>query len=156
MDHEHCKNASLFYYHGPSMEDAILNRAAELSKKYPVVILGDAADIPLLKEALSTKARLIQNDEVLGPHMLPHGVFVAPYDSKMFFSGKPQTGVKLVIGVSQSPFTLEGYLEMMATYMDVGESCNIAVKLTSFTVIPDLKSMNPSASEITDADTIPF
>lgn len=60
MDHEHMTNATHYYFSQHSMEVTVLNRAAELSKEYPVVILGhDTADVTRLKEALGSKAQVV-------------------------------------------------------------------------------------------------
>ncbi|KAF9328982.1 hypothetical protein BG006_007919 [Podila minutissima] len=155
IDHEHMKNANNFYFSEPSLEEVVLNRAAELSMEYPVVVLGnDIGDIARLKEIIGAKAHLIPDTAVLGPDMLPHGMFVAPYSARFFFVGKPRTGVRLIISLSQSPVTLERYLATMATYMDVGETCNIVFKINSHADVPKLKAVANEAREITNK--VPF
>ncbi|KAF9314820.1 hypothetical protein BG003_003761 [Podila horticola] len=155
IDHEHMKNANHFYFSEPSMEDAVLNRAAELSKEHPVVVLGsDTGDTARLKELLGTKAQLTPDASILGPDTLPHGIFVAPYSARLSFVGKPRTGVRLMICLSQTPFTLDRYLATMATYMDMGESCNIVFKMNSHADVPNLKAVATEACEITTQ--VPF
>ncbi|KAG0098678.1 hypothetical protein BGZ93_010728 [Podila epicladia] len=155
IDHEHMKNAKHFYFSEPSMEEVVLNRAAELSKEYPVVVLGnDTGDITRLKDIISTKAHLIPDTAVLGPDMLPHGMFVALYNVRISFVGKSQTGVRLIINLSLSPVTLERYLAMVATFMDVGETCNIVFKINSHADVPNIKAVATEVREITNK--IPF
>ncbi|KAG0035689.1 hypothetical protein BGZ82_005176 [Podila clonocystis] len=155
IDHEHMKNASHFYFSEPSMEKVVLDRAAELSKEYAVVVLGnDTGDIARLKDILATKAQLTPDAAVLGPDTLPHGIFVAPYSARFSVVGKPRTGVRLIISLSESPLTLERYLATMATYMDVGESCNIVFKMNSHADVSNLKAVATEVRGITNK--VPF
>ncbi|KAF9216850.1 ESCRT-II subunit protein snf8 [Podila verticillata] len=154
MDHEHMTNATHYYFWRPLMEEAVLNRAAELSKEYPVVILGhDSADVARLKETLGSKAQVTPEAAVLGPNMLSHGIFVAHYGTRFSFVGKPRTGVRLLVSLSRSPLILERHLAVMATYMDVGESCNIVFKMNSHDDVPILKTTGADAAEITDTES---
>lgn len=82
--------------------------------------------------------------------MLPHGIFVAHYSARFSFVGKPRTGVRLIVSLSRSSLILERHLAVMATYMDVGESCNIVFKMNSHDDVPILKNAGADATEITD------
>ncbi|KAF9420710.1 hypothetical protein BGZ94_009048 [Podila epigama] len=156
IDYENMTQASHYTFTEKATELAVLNYAIERSKECPVVILCFDSEYQNLKGYLSSKTRMItavaSNAE---QGILPNGVLLTTQVHNQLLQTKVRTGVRFILNMAKDPPLLERYLEMLSSYMDMYEPCQVVTRVSSPSSFDAFKPFGVTVEHIQDA-TLPF
>ncbi|KAF9359702.1 hypothetical protein BGX26_011650 [Mortierella sp. AD094] len=126
MDHVNVRNAYHHSYTDVALADGFVERAANLSKEGTVVIIcHDATESNRLRDRLAGSAEILTISKVAESTGTISGLLITPQLSTSILQTRAHSAVKMILNISGVNLTPDRYLEMMASYMDAGQECEI-------------------------------
>ncbi|KAG0328230.1 hypothetical protein BG004_002583 [Podila humilis] len=154
MDFENLKNAKHYCLPELANDEQLIARAMELSNEMPVVLIchDGSACTNMRKRVAELPVTMITSTNDLGA--VSKGIFLTPSVEASMLMGKAVKGVGLIVNLANRALDLERYLDMMATYMDVGQPCTVVFKMQADTNLGSLRAVGMDIEEI--KEEIPF
>ncbi|KAG0006388.1 hypothetical protein BGZ79_000035 [Entomortierella chlamydospora] len=132
MDHVNIRNARHHSYTDVAMADGFIERAAKLSEDGTVVVIcRDATESSRLRDRLAGCAEILTVSKIAESNGSICGLLITPQLSASVLQSRSHSAVKMILNISGATITPDRYLEMMASYMDAGQECEIVTWIGS-------------------------
>ncbi|KAF9364560.1 hypothetical protein BGX34_001171 [Mortierella sp. NVP85] len=152
MDYINVHSADHFYITENALVEAVLDRAVALSKENTVVVIcHDSADVNRMKDKLVDRADVVVLPRASEMEVI-RGVVVTAHTTTRIVQSKAHKPVKMIANLSGAVLFPDRYLEMLASYMDVGEQCEVIVKVGSQDALRSLEAIDVSFKQYTAAE----
>ncbi|KAG0200405.1 hypothetical protein BGX28_006527 [Mortierella sp. GBA30] len=150
MDHVHINSANHCYYTDKALTETLLNQAIDKSKNNTVIVVcHDMTEVARLKDQLSSRVQPITSADLAGATGVVSGLLLIPQHTNWALEGKPHADVKMILNLAGTNLTPERYLDMLASYMDLGEPCEVVSKVGSRISLKSIEALGAVFSEIT-------
>ncbi|KAF9174692.1 hypothetical protein BGX21_001474 [Mortierella sp. AD011] len=132
MDHVNIRNARHHSYTDVALSDGFIERAAKLSEDGTVVVIcRDATESSRLRDRLANRAEILTISKIAESNGSICGLLITPQLSASVLRSRSHSAVKMILNISGATITPDRYLEMMASYMDAGQECEIVTWVRS-------------------------
>ncbi|KAF9912474.1 hypothetical protein EC991_010561 [Linnemannia zychae] len=155
-DFVHIHSAEHKYFVGNAIFGDILKHAVKLAKTQTVVVVcHDPHEALRLREQLKDDVELLLTSRAADAKVEAGGVIsgmlVTNMSSGQVLEGTPHTPVRLIVNLAGTTLTVDGYLRMMGTYMDISEDCTIVSKVGSPTALKELEEFGIELEAVSEA-----
>ncbi|KAF9130661.1 hypothetical protein BGW39_002803 [Mortierella sp. 14UC] len=155
-DFVHIHSAEHKYFVGNAIFGDVLKHAVELAKTQTVVIVcHDPQEALKLREQLKDDVELLLTSRAADAKVEAGGVvggmLVTNMSSGQVLEGTPHTPVRLIVNLAGTTLTIDGYLRMMGTYMDIGEDCTVLSKVGSPAALKELEEFGIEFEAVSEA-----
>ncbi|KAF9113228.1 Vacuolar protein sorting-associated protein SNF8 [Mortierella sp. AM989] len=147
MDHVNIQSAYHYSFTDTNLTDDLVERAVKLSQEgTAVVICRDTIGSSKLKDQLAGRAEILTVAKIAESNKVISGLLITPQFSTGILQTRAHGTVKMILNLSGVAPFLDRYLGIMASYMDIGQECEIVTWIRSQ---DDLKNKGFEASGIT-------
>ncbi|KAF9205824.1 ESCRT-II subunit protein snf8 [Haplosporangium sp. Z 27] len=132
MDRVNIQSAIHYNYTDATLTESFIERAVKLSKEgIVIVICHDAIESNKLKGRLADSAEILTIAGITESKGSASGLLIIPQLSSGIIQTRDHSTVKLILNISGSALTPDRYLEIMASYMDIGKECEVITWIRS-------------------------
>ncbi|KAG9065782.1 ESCRT-II subunit protein snf8 [Linnemannia hyalina] len=140
------------YFVGNGKTDEYLKHAVGLGKTQTVVVVcHDGQDAAKMREQLKDDVELLvtsrASDAKAETGGVVGGLFVTSLSSAQVLESTPHTPVRWILNLAGTTLTIDGYLRMLGTYMDIGEECTVLSKVGSPSTLKELEEFGVEFEE---------
>ncbi|KAI8603958.1 hypothetical protein EDD21DRAFT_422318 [Dissophora ornata] len=153
MDSLSIHSADHYYLTENALVDAVLDRAVELSKgdATVVVICRDAMETSRLKDVFAERTQILTTAKTAESNGIMSGLLVTPQIVSGILENRPHNTVRMIVNLSRVTSAPDRYLQMLASYMDLGERCVVISRVEAQDSLRSIEALGVSFEEITDA-----
>lgn len=152
MDYTNVNFADHFYVTDSALVDAALDRAVKLSKtSLAVVMCHDGTEVNRLKDRFADSTEVITLAKA-ADSTLTSGLLITHQIGARVIQNKAHSSVKMIVNMSGWALAPDKYLEMLASYMDLGEQCEVVVKVGAQDALKSLEALGVSFKQYTVAE----
>ncbi|GJJ76668.1 hypothetical protein EMPS_09027 [Entomortierella parvispora] len=149
LDHMNLTSANHFCFADESLTESLLLRAIALSENHAVVVIcRDVTETAHLKDTLEKKAKVLTVVSLAESSEAVRGLLVTPQISSRALQNKGHTSVRMILNLSGMSLNPDMYLEMLASYMDVGQNCDIITRIANDLTLKGLDPLGLKFTEI--------
>ncbi|KAG0316761.1 hypothetical protein BGZ99_006696 [Dissophora globulifera] len=150
QDYINLHAAEHYYLMNSALTDKLVDRVVELSKEnVAVLICHDATETNRLKIKLAERTQVYTLTKVAELNLITNGLLITPQVISTILDSKPHGKVCMIVNLSGVVTPPDRYLEMLASYMDIGEKCTVVSKVGTRDALKSIEELGVTFQEFT-------
>lgn len=149
MDYVNVNTTDHFYVTENASVEVALDRAVQMSKENVVVLIcHDTTEVIKMKERFSERTEVLTLAKAADTNVANGLLITTQVTTKNRLHGS----VKMIVSLLRTAFPPDRYLEMLASYLDLGEQCEVVIKVSNQDALRNLEALGVSFKQYTAAE----
>ncbi|KAI1310258.1 hypothetical protein EDD11_003843 [Mortierella claussenii] len=155
MDHINIRTADHYRFTEDALLEQLLDRVVQLSESNTVVVVcHDAGEVVKMKDLLAERTDV--HTAAKGPDLdgSIHGVVITQQFHSTILHSRRHNAVKMILNLAGQVTTPSRYLDMLASYMDIGQACEVVTKVGNSESMKEFELLEKLGAVFEDASAL--